>query len=70
MSARSYKAKSAEPLIEKLKTMAKRLLAGFIKLQDRYHRLNRQYGELYKENEYLEGENSRLREENYPAGAV
>ena len=64
MSARYYKAKSAEPLIEKLKTMAKRLLAGFIKLQDQYHQLNRRYGALYKENEYLERENSELREEN------
>ena len=64
MSARTYKAKSAEPLIEKLKTMAKRLLAGFIKLQDQFHQLNRRYGALYKENEYLERENSELREEN------
>ena len=64
MSARAYKAKYAEPLIQKLKDMAKRLLAGFIKLQDRYHQLNRRYGELYKENEYLERENSELREEN------
>ena len=64
MSARAYKTKHAEPLIQKLKDMAKRLLAGFIKLEDRYHQLNRQYGALYKENEFLERENSELREEN------
>ena len=64
MSARTYKAKHAEPLIQKLKDMARRFLAGFIKLQDQYHQLNRQYGALYKENEYLERENSGLREEN------
>ena len=64
MSARTYKAKFAEPLIQKLKDRARSLLTGFIKLQDRYHRLNRQYGELYQENEYLERENNELREEN------
>lgn len=64
MSARTYRVKFAEPLIRKLKAMAKSFLAGVIKLQDKYHQLNRQYGALYKENEYLEGENSRLREEN------
>ena len=64
MSARTYKAKHAEPLIKKLKDMARRFLAGVIKLQDRYHQLNRRYGALYKENEFLERENSELREEN------
>ena len=64
MSARAYKAKYAEPLMQKLKDMAKRLLVGFIKLQDRYHQLNRRCGALYKENEFQERENSELREEN------
>ena len=64
MSARAYKAKFAEPLIQTLKDMAKRFLAGVIKMQDKYHQLSRQYGALYKENEFLERENSELRKEN------
>ena len=47
MSAKSYKAKFAEPLVKRLKKLVKSLLVRYFKVQDSYYRLNKTNGELY-----------------------
>ena len=64
MTAKSYKAKFAEPLIKKLKEMIKSLIVQCAKIWDSYHRINERNGRLYKENEHLIASNDRLKEEN------
>ena len=64
MTAKSYKAKFAEPLIKKLKEMIKSLIVQCAKILDSYHRINERNGRLYKENEHLIASNDRLKEEN------
>lgn len=64
MTAKSYKAKFAEPLIKKLKKMVKGLIVQCAKAWDNYHRINERNGKLYRENEHLISSNDRLREEN------
>ena len=71
MSAKSYKTKVAEPLIKKLKSLIKRILARCFEAMDSYYRLNVTNANLYHENEklsrindHLKGENDSLRSEN------
>ena len=64
MSAKAYKAKIAEPLIQKLKALIKTALARCFEGWDSYHRLNITNGNLYRENEMLSKINSKLKNEN------
>jgi cell division protein FtsB len=64
MSAKSYKAKFADPLVKKLKSLIKKVLARCFKALDDYWRLNVTNGQLYRENERLSKTNDRLKEEN------
>jgi cell division protein FtsB len=64
MSAKSYKAKFADPLVKKLKSLIKKVLARCFKALDDYWRLNVTNGQLYRENERLGKTNDRLKEEN------
>jgi len=64
MSAKTYKAKFAEPLVKKLKSLVKRALARCFEALDNYHRLNTDNGRLYRENEKLGKLNDRLKDEN------
>ena len=64
MSAKSYKAKFAEPLVKRLKKLIKSVLVRYFKVQDSYYRLNKTNGELYRDNEGLTRSNDRLKEEN------
>lgn len=64
MTAKSYKAKFADPLIKKLKKMVKSLIVQCAKAWDNYHRINERNGKLYRENEHLIASNDRLKEEN------
>ena len=64
MSAKSYKAKFAEPLVKRLKKLVKSVLVRYFKVQDSYYRLNKTNGELYRDNEGLARSNDRLKEEN------
>lgn len=64
MTAKSYTAKFADPLIKKLKKMVKSLIVQCAKAWDNYHRINERNGKLYRENEHLIASNDRLKEEN------
>ena len=64
MSARAYKTKIAEPLIQKLKALIKTALARCFEGWDSYHRLNITNGNLYRENEMLSKINRKLKSEN------
>lgn len=64
MTAKTYKTKIAEPLVEKLKSMLKSTLAKAFEAWDNYYRLNMKYGRLYQENRNLEKVNEKLSEEN------
>ena len=46
MTAKSYKAKFADPLIKKLKKMVKSLIVQCAKAWDNYHRINERNGKL------------------------
>lgn len=71
MSAKTYKNKLAEPLIQKLKSLVKTALIRCFEAYDSYYRLNITNSNLHRENERLtknntklEGENENLRAEN------
>lgn len=64
ISAKNFKSKFAEPLMQKLKEIIKSLLLECFRVWDSYHRLNVYNGKLFRENRYLTKENSRLIEEN------
>ena len=71
MSARSYKNKVAEPLVQKLKSLVKTALIRCFEAYDSYYQLNitnsnlhRENDRLTKTNEKLAGENEYLRAEN------
>lgn len=64
MTARAYKNKVAEPLVNRLKKLIKDLLVRYFKVVDNYYWLNRRYGKLYQENESLVDRNGWLKEEN------
>ena len=64
MTAKAYKSKIAEPLIELLKSMLKSTLVKAFEGWDNYYRLNMKNGALYQENVDLERMNEKLSEEN------
>lgn len=64
MSAKAYKTKIAEPLIQKLKALVRTALARCFEGWDNYHRLNITNGNLYRENEMLSKINRKLKNEN------
>ena len=71
MSAKSYKNKVAEPLIQRLKSLVKTALIRCFEAYDSYYQLNitnsnlhRENDRLTKTNEKLAGENENLRAEN------
>lgn len=63
-SARSYKTKVAEPLVKKLKSLVKAVLAKCFDAMDNYYRLNITNGNLYRANERLAKANEKLKNEN------
>lgn len=64
MSAKTYKARFADPLVKKLKSLVKKALARCFEALDNYHRLNTENGRLYRENEKLSKVNNCLKDEN------
>ena len=71
MSAKSYKNKVAEPLVQKLKSLVKTALIRCLEAWDSYYRLNATNSNLHRENEGLRkineklaGQNENLRAEN------
>ena len=64
MSAKSYKNKVAEPLVQKLKTLVKAAIVKCFEAWDNYYRLNITNGNLHRENERLTKINEKLAEEN------
>ena len=64
MSAKSYKKKFVEPLINRLKNLVRTVLARSYKGWENYHRINNLNGRLYREKEHLKYENSKLKELN------
>ena len=64
MSAKAYKTKMAQPVVKKLKSVIKTVLARCFEGWDNYHRLNLTNKKLYQDNQRLEKINGRLTEEN------
>ena len=64
MTAKSYKKKFVDPLIKKLKSLVKTVLARCYEGWENYHRINNLNGKLYRENEDLRYENAKLKEDN------
>lgn len=64
MTAKAYKSRIAEPLVEKLKEMLKAVLVRTFEGWDNYYRLNMKNGNLYQENQELNRVNKKLAEEN------
>ena len=64
MTAKAYKTKMAEPVIKRLKSLLKTVLARCFEGWDNYHRLNLTNKKLYRDNQRLEKINGRLTEEN------
>ena len=64
MSAKSYKNKIAEPLVQKLKTFVKAAIVKCFEAWDSYYRLNITNGNLHRENERLTKTNEKLAGEN------
>ena len=64
ISAKSYKKKFVDPLIKKLKSLVKTVLARCFEGWENYHRINNLNGKLYRENEDLRYDNAKLKEVN------
>lgn len=64
MSAKSYKKKFVDPLIQRLKNLVRSAVAESYLGWENYHRINNLNGRLYSENKSLKHENSRLKELN------
>lgn len=64
MSAKSYKKKFVDPLIQRLKNLVRTVLARSYEGWENYHRINNLNGRLHRENEHLKYENSKLKELN------
>lgn len=60
MSAKTYKNKLAEPLVQKLKSLVKTALIRCFEAYDSYYRLNITNGNLHHENERLTKTNEKL----------
>ena len=64
MSAKSYKTKIVEPLIQRLKKAILEITDKYYEMQDRYYGLSGQINGLRKENSRLEGRIRDLMEDN------
>lgn len=64
MSAKSYKKKFVDPLIQRLKNLVRSAVAKSYLGWENYHLINNLNGRLYSENKSLKHENSRLKELN------
>ena len=64
MTAKSYKKKFVEPLINRLKNLVRTVLARSYQGWENYHRINNLNGRLHRENEHLKYENTKLKEVN------
>lgn len=64
MSAKSYKKKFVDPLIQRLKNLVRSAVAKSYSGWENYHRINNLNGRLYSENKSLKHKNSRLKELN------
>ena len=64
ITAKSYKKKFVDPLIKKLKSLVKTVLARCSEGWENYHRINNLNGKLYRENEDLRYDNAKLKEVN------
>ena len=64
MTAKSYKKKFVDPLIQRLKNLVRTVLARSYQGWESYHRINNLNGRLHRENEHLKYENSKLKEVN------
>ena len=64
MSAKSYRNKVAEPLVQKLKSLVRTALIRCFEAWDGYYRLNATNSNLHRENEGLRKTNEKLAREN------
>ena len=64
MSAKSYRNKVAEPLVQKLKSLVKTALIRCFEAWDSYYRLNVTNSNLHRENDGLRRTNEKLAGEN------
>ncbi|MBQ3417575.1 MAG: plasmid recombination protein [Ruminococcus sp.] len=64
MSAKSYKQKIVEPLIRRLKSLIKTVIAKSVEGWDNYYHLRRLYDQLAQENSHLKYKNTQLQETN------
>lgn len=64
MTAKCYKKKFVEPLINRLKNLVRSAVAKSYSGWENYYRINNLNGKLYRENEHLKNENSKLKEVN------
>ena len=64
MSAKSYKQKIVEPLIRRLKSLIKTVIAKSVEGWDNYYHLRRLYEQLTQENSHLKFKNAQLQETN------
>ena len=64
MSTKSYKQKFIEPLIRRLKSLIKTVIAKSVEGWDNYYHLRRLYDQLAQENSHLKYKNTQLQETN------
>lgn len=64
MTAKTYRTKVAEPLVKKLKSLLKTVLARCFEGWDNYYRLNTTNRNLYQSNERLKNHNKQLTADN------
>lgn len=64
MSAKGYKSKVVEPLIERLKSLVKAMMAKHFAIKDECYKLNQTVTKLKKENQNLHNSNEKLFIEN------
>ena len=64
MSAKTYKTRFVDALVERLKKLAKTLLARYFEVLNDYFRVNANNGKLYRENENLRADNAWLSQKN------
>ena len=64
MTAKTYKLRFVDGLVDRLKKLVRTLLSRYLGLHESYLRVNQRNGQYYRENERLRSENARLSEEN------